>query len=170
MRRLPYPSATLASQPSACAVCCASSRPSVATCRIAPVNHILQHCLRSNFRIAPDVIPRLPGLTNSQLAPLICHSGQTYGAALGSHRLLRSSSGLAANLRPSPEPDLQLARRITSGSHRMLQASASPVTQHSARAECCVAPAKLATSRDVSPISRPSVCAGDLRYPAVARF
>lgn len=126
--------------------------------------------LRSNFQIAPDVIPRLPGLTNSRLAPLIRRSGQTYRTALGSRRLLHSSPGLVANLRPSPEPDLQLARRIASGSHRLLQASASPVTQHSACAECCVAPAKLATSRDVSQISRPSVCAGDLRYPAAARF
>lgn len=64
-----------------------------------------------------------------------------------------------ANLRPSPEPNLQLARHITPSSHRMLQASASPVTQHSACAECCVAPAKLATS----PWPQPDIASFGLR-------
>lgn len=146
LRRLPYPSATLASQPSACAVCCASSRPF--RCNSPDFSGKLQLPVPplSNFRIAPDVILQRPGMTHLQLAPLTRHSGQTYHAAPGLRRLLHPSPGLAANLRPSPEPDLQLARHITPGSHRMLQASASPVTQHSARAECCVTPAKLATS------------------------
>ena len=120
--------------------------PVVATRRIAPVSYTFQRRPWSNFRIAPDVILRLPGVTNLRLAPLIRHSVPTYHAALGSRRLPHSSPVPVANLRPSPEPDLQLAHHVTSGLHRTLQASASPVTQHSACAERCVPPAKLATS------------------------
>jgi len=120
--------------------------PLVVTCRIAPVSYTFQRRPRGNFRIAPDVILRLPGATDSRLAPLIRHSVPAYHAALGSRRLPHSSPELVANLRPSPKLDLQLARHIAPGLHRILQASASPVTQHSACAECRVAPAKLATS------------------------
>jgi len=120
--------------------------PPVVTCRIAPVSYTFQRRPWSNFRIAPDVILRLPGATNLRLAPLIRRSVPTYHAALGLRRLPHSSPVLVANLQPSPEPDLQLARHIAPGLHRTLQASALPVTQHSACAECRVAPAKLATS------------------------
>jgi hypothetical protein len=116
------------------------------TCQIAPVSYILQCRPRSNFRIAPDVILRLPGLTYSWLAPLSSHSGHAYHAALGSRRLPHPSHGLAANLRPSPDFDLQLARRVTPGLRRRLRTLALLVTQLSACADCWVAPAKLATS------------------------
>lgn len=127
--------------------------PLFVTRRIAPVSYIFQCIPRSNLRIAPDVILRLPGLTYSWLAPLIGHSVQTYRAAPGSRRLPHPSPELAANLRPSPETDLQLAHRIAFGSRRMLRALASPVTQPSARADSRVPPAKLATSPRLRPDS-----------------
>lgn len=120
--------------------------PTLATDRIAPASYILQRNPWSNFRIAPDVILRLPGLTYSRLAPLSDHSGHAYHPTPGSRRLPNSSPGLAANLRPSPDFDLQLACYITSGLRRMLRTLASPVTQLSAYADCWAAPAKLATS------------------------
>jgi len=86
--------------------------------RITPVSSTSQRRPWSNFRLAPDVILRLLGLANLRLAPFVIHSGQTYHVACGSHRLPHSSPRLAANLRPSPKPDLQLARHITPGLHR----------------------------------------------------
>jgi len=72
--------------------------------RISPVSSTFQRRPWSNFRLAPDVILRLPGLDNSRLAPFVIHSVQTYHAACGSRRLPHSSPALAANLRPSPNP------------------------------------------------------------------
>jgi len=120
--------------------------PADAFLRIAPVRCIFQCRPWRNFRLAPYVTLRLPGLANLRLAPFVFHSGQTYHAAFGLRRMPHSSPGLAANLRPSSEPDLQLARQVTPGLRQMLSTLASPVTQLSTCADCCVAPAKLATS------------------------
>jgi hypothetical protein len=140
------------------------------TSRISPVSYLSQCRPWRNFRIAPDVILRLPSLTNSRLAPLVRPAGPAYDAACSSRCLPHASPGLAANLRPSPKLDLHLASHITPGSHRRLQTSALPVTQPPACAVCCVHLLSWRPARCFCQIARPSVFAGDLRYPASARF
>jgi len=127
------------------------------TCRISPVSYLSQCRPWRNFRIAPDVILRLPVVTNSRLAPFVRYFGPAYHAACSSRCLPHASPGLAANLRPSPKLDLHLASHITPGLHRRLQASALPVTQPSACAVCCVLRLSWRPARCFCQIARPSV-------------
>jgi len=100
----------------------------------------------------------------------VIHPGPTYHAASGSRRLPHSSPGLAANLRPSPKPDLQLASDITPGLRRMFYASASPVTQPPTYVGCLILRLSWRPARNFGLLSHPPACAGDGRYPASARF
>jgi len=127
------------------------------TSRISPVSYLSQCRPWRNFRIAPDVILRLPSLTNSRLTPFVRHAGPAYDAACSSRCLPHASPGLAANLRPSPKLDLHLASHITPGSHRRLQTSALPVTQPPACAVCCVHLLSWRPARCFCQIARPSV-------------
>jgi hypothetical protein len=99
----------------------------------------------ANFRLAPDVILRLPvaqasGLRRPLCTParLLCCVQLALSAA--------SSPGLAVNPRPSPKTDLQLARNSTLGLRRLCCALGIACVVATGLRRLPGSPAKLATS------------------------
>jgi len=122
----------------------------------------------ADFRLAPDVVLRLPASHYFQLAPVVLRVGQTY--------LLPRLSPLQSfcldwrpNFRPSPKIDLQLACINTSGSHRMRLALASPVFAASGLHRLPQPPAKLATSLEFQPVHASFGLRRQLPIPCIRR-
>jgi len=104
LHRMPHPPATLARQLPARAACHQSrsfQRPKPTDCSVSsrlPVPPM------ANFRLAPDVILRLPGSLHFRLAPVAPRSGLTYllPPACAQHSIFARTGSPVLDLHPKP--------------------------------------------------------------------